>query len=29
MVDLHGGRIYAMSEGKGKGTIFEFTLPLR
>jgi signal transduction histidine kinase len=29
MVELHGGRIQAQSEGKDKGTIFEFTLPIR
>jgi signal transduction histidine kinase len=28
MVELHGGRIQARSEGKDKGTIFEFTLPI-
>lgn len=29
MVELHGGRIQARSDGKDKGAIFEFTLPLR
>jgi signal transduction histidine kinase len=29
MVELHGGRIQVRSEGKDKGTIFEFTLPIR
>jgi signal transduction histidine kinase len=29
MVELHGGGIHARSEGKDKGSIFEFTLPIR
>jgi signal transduction histidine kinase len=29
MVELHGGRIRARSQGKGQGSIFEFTLPIR
>jgi len=29
MVELHGGRIQARSEGKDQGSIFEFTLPIR
>ena len=29
MVELHGGRIQARSDGKDKGSIFEFTLPIR
>jgi signal transduction histidine kinase len=29
MVELHGGGIHARSEGKDKGSVFEFTLPLR
>ncbi len=29
MVELHGGCIQARSEGKDKGAIFEFTLPIR
>jgi len=28
IVELHGGRIQARSEGKEKGAIFEFTLPI-
>jgi signal transduction histidine kinase len=28
MVELHGGRIQARSEGKDKGATFEFTLPI-
>jgi signal transduction histidine kinase len=28
IVELHGGRIHAKSEGKGRGTVFEFTLPI-
>ena len=27
LVELHGGEIWAHSEGKGKGTIFSFVLP--
>jgi len=29
MVELHDGRIQARSEGKDKGAVFEFTLPIR
>jgi signal transduction histidine kinase len=29
MVELHGGRIWAASEGEGKGSAFHFILPLR
>ncbi|MHC4182002.1 MAG: sensor histidine kinase [Planctomycetota bacterium] len=28
IVEAHGGKIWAESEGKGKGSIFRFTLPL-
>jgi len=28
-VELHGGRIWAESEGEGKGSTFTFTLPIR
>jgi PAS domain S-box-containing protein len=28
MVELHGGHIWAESEGPGKGSIFKFTIPL-
>lgn len=28
MVELHGGKIWAASEGKGKGSAFHFVLPL-
>jgi PAS domain S-box-containing protein len=27
-VELHGGRIWAESEGKGKGSVFRFTIPV-
>jgi signal transduction histidine kinase len=29
LVTLHGGKIWIESEGKGKGSIFKFTLPIR
>jgi signal transduction histidine kinase len=29
MVELHGGLMQARSEGKDKGSVFEFTLPIR
>jgi signal transduction histidine kinase len=29
MVELHGGRIWAESQGEGKGSTFHFVLPLR
>ncbi|MDQ7784032.1 MAG: PAS domain-containing sensor histidine kinase [Desulfomonilaceae bacterium] len=29
LVELHGGRIWAYSDGIGKGSIFTFTIPLR
>jgi two-component system sensor histidine kinase VicK len=28
IVELHGGAIWASSEGKGKGTTFRFTVPV-
>jgi signal transduction histidine kinase len=28
LVDAHGGRIWAESDGEGKGSVFKFTLPL-
>lgn len=28
LVEAHGGRIWAESEGKGKGSVFTFTLPI-
>ncbi len=29
LVELHGGRIWAESEGEGKGSVFRFILPLK
>jgi signal transduction histidine kinase len=29
LVELHGGTIWAESEGEGKGAVFRFTLPLK
>ncbi|HEY6075036.1 MAG TPA: ATP-binding protein, partial [Anaerolineales bacterium] len=28
LVESHGGRIWAESDGEGKGSVFHFTLPL-
>jgi two-component system, sensor histidine kinase len=28
LVELHGGRIWVVSEGEGKGTIFKFVIPI-
>src|SRR3989344_768485 len=28
LIELHGGKIWAQSEGRGKGSIFSFTLPI-
>ncbi len=28
LIEMHGGKIWAESEGEGKGSIFKFTLPL-
>lgn len=28
LIELHGGRIWAESKGKGEGSVFKFTLPL-
>ena len=28
IVEAHGGRIWAQSEGRGQGSVFEFTLPV-
>jgi signal transduction histidine kinase len=29
MIELHGGCIQARSDGKDRGSVFEFTLPIR
>jgi signal transduction histidine kinase len=29
LVELHGGKIWVESEGKGKGSNFKFTLPIK